>query len=595
MAPDRFDSVADALRFFGVEEDASAFGSLSRSDPIAALVACVRSAVRRDGVDVRTAVARLAAVSAELDPAESRRAAVLASAADREAPLEFREDLVARFLLSVLLREDAPLPTYARQKLDELERASDPVKINSLRNFLAQVTETFPDVARRAELEGIAQRAEAHLVRVAAPIASRRGAPRSALRRCVGIIAHVPASIPIASHTGLLVAELLGLARAAPELEIHLLVTGESSFSGPLVSRLPQLAEDRSALLDRFRREAGPFFERNLFVPEVPVATEPDSFAALGGMIRDLSPDVVLCWGGIFESRVWRRAAFESYPLVFLPFNHKNWVGPEADVVLSLGRDAARVRSDDPRARPFDFPVSLPPRAHVGTFEPFPEGRKGRAVVISAFASGRFESAFAAYDDATVDALVGFLDTRPEVVWLFVGIVDEARIVARGRGVERLVAEGRIRLLPFQVDLRAVYAAGDVYAHLPAFGGGGVGGLMAIDAGLPLVCFHDSDVAHYAGDEDVFTDLGAFLARIATLCTSVEERKRHAARQHRLAVERHSPEHSGPQLLQHCEEALTLGLRRLGGKARAASASPQGGRRWPAALRERVRAWFPRR
>jgi hypothetical protein len=591
MARPRFPAVDAALQFFGFGESADVPRGVSHVEPIASLVAAVRNAVRGGHVDVRGAIAHLRSAGAALSPDE-RRAGVAARDARPDLQEDFREELVERFLLSFLLDDQEDWLRWLRSTRAALEREGELVKLNSLRNFVAQASETFPDLPQRAELEQVGAEAEASLVRATAPMvapASRRE-QRGRRRRCVGLIAHVPASFAIASHTGLLVAELLGLAQAAPDLDVHLLVTGESSFPGPLLTRLPQVAADRTALLDRLRREAGDVFGRNLLVPEIPDMTRPDAFVALATLIRDLSPEVVLCWGGIFESRVWRRAAFESYPVVFVPFNHRNWVGPEADIVLSLERDAAAVRRKDPRARPYDFPVSLPPRLPAATFDAFARERPGSVVVVSALASGRFETAFETYDDATVDSLVGFLDEHPEVTWLFVGIVDERRMTARGRGVERLVAEGRIRLLGFQDDLRGVYAASDVYVHLPNFGGGGVGGLMAIDAGLPLVCFHDSDVAHYADAADVFTDLGAFFDRLAVLCADPQERTAHAVRQHRLATERHSASHSGPQLLRLCEEAIAVGGERLANeRGRDERTSAAGGR--VGGLLERLRSW----
>jgi dTDP-4-amino-4,6-dideoxy-D-galactose acyltransferase len=478
-----------------------------------------------------------------------------------DARFSFSQRLVGSSLASLLHGGDR-LPEVLEQFFGPLRREGRRTDINLMRNFILALLDTLPQITGRDRLRTLADEATSYLSESIRKsfILAPSVISKTSVRRCLCLISYLP-SFPQASHTPMVIAELAGLARSDSNLIVQLLITGESSFPGPSLWRLPQWPEELAEIDRRFARDAGDVFPQRVSVAAAPLPTDPLYFSTVEDSIRSFSPDVILCWGGVYESAVWRRGLYPFYPVMFVPFNFRNEYGAEADIVLSLLRQGPHYLFEDARIREFNAPVVDTPGTNR---ESVPcEGGRYNTVVVTAFNNGRLEAAFEKYDEATIDAFVGFLERNPEVTWLLVGVLNYETIPDRDPRLRLLAEAGRLRQMEFQADLSSVYAQCDVYAHLPGLAGGGVGSLMAIRAGLPVLTFFDSDVSHYVNPEDTFRNVDSFFMFLAQLCSDPPMRTRLQARQHAVVTRRHSPNECGPEMLRLLNEAAAIGKQRI--------------------------------
>ena len=245
-----------------------------------------------------------------IDEQDRRFLANLAGEFLANARFSFSQRLVGSLLASLLHGGDR-LPDVLEQLLGPLRREGRRTDINVMRNFILALLDTLPQITGRDRLRTLANEATSYLsesIRRSFTFAPS-AISNTGVRRCLCLISYLP-SFPQASHTPMVIAELAGLARSDSNLTVHLLITGESSFAGPSLWRLPQWPEEVAEIDSRFAKDAGDVFPERVSVAAAPLPTDPRYFSTLEDSIRSFSPDVILCWGGVYESAVWRRGLY---------------------------------------------------------------------------------------------------------------------------------------------------------------------------------------------------------------------------------------------------------------------------------------------
>ena len=140
------------------------------------------------------------------------------------------------------------------------------------------------------------------------------------------------------------------------------------------------------------------------------------------------------------------------------------------------------------------------------------------------------------------------LHRHPQVVWLLPG-----RDGPPPAALAELPAT-RVRVLPYQDDLRSLYRCCDVYLNPPRIGGGfSVAEAMA--EGLPTLAFNESDGGDKLGEHAVKT-MDAYFERLDALITDQALRERTGSSMGALFAETLDLEQSGPSLLAACQYAV---------------------------------------
>jgi hypothetical protein len=87
--------------------------------------------------------------------------------------------------------------------------------------------------------------------------------------------------------------------------------------------------------------------------------------------------------------------------------------------------------------------------------------------------------------------------------------------------------QGQLQVIAFDENLSAFFAHCDLFLHLPGFTGGAGGLFMALMAGVPSLCFRNTDAASRVEPGCVFdvNDLDGFMASAKALIDSPGRRK----------------------------------------------------------------------
>ncbi|WP_136444158.1 glycosyltransferase [Pacificoceanicola onchidii] len=271
---------------------------------------------------------------------------------------------------------------------------------------------------------------------------------------------------------------------------------------------------------------------------------------------EDFNPDAILRWYGFYASNVAVPALHQRFPILGIQFNAKNPVDAYSDILLNQG-ELAPEKADDPRWREHRTPIEVPPRRLDLTREEL-DLPAGARTLVSTLSGGRLEKAIQLLPPDARGQLLDLFEKYPDLVWFWVGVADEAGLRALDPRLQSLIETGRIRCLQFSDDLRALYQHCDLYVHLPAMHGGGMGVAMAVEEGKPVLCHAGADPCNFLPGNTIPTSWPGFLAELEQLIASEQTRGTYASQQSDWMRDKHSLAGVGGEVLGYIDEAVAL-------------------------------------
>lgn len=389
-------------------------------------------------------------------------------------------------------------------------------------------------------------------------------APGAGLRR-VALVVDILKAEGGYTHARSVLAICRNLIVADPALHIDLVVANERLAAGRMALDGPgaegrwlaEAAEQAMAGADAARLALHVLRGRGL-----------EGLEAAARTILGLAPDVALFGGGhrgpvSNEARVLRHALHPHLPVAFFFFQASDQVDPAIDLIIARGphRIAGRPGRVPVRVQP--YPTLTP--ATIGAGPGRRAAPEGPALIVTALAGPRLEARLDELGQRAMRRFLTLLDLCPGAIWHFVGADDPERLLAGNRALRARVAAGQAVVLPVlpAADFAAMVGRARLFVHLPGFTGGSGGAGLARRAGVPILCFQDSDLAGRQPPETVFAegDAAGFLSAARRVLAEPAFADSLAARQHAHSLRLLNEAPAG--FLDALAEAARLGRARL--------------------------------
>lgn len=363
--------------------------------------------------------------------------------------------------------------------------------------------------------------------------------PRAGLKRiaiCAGLLRHSKQGM----HARLVLEYARNLAATYPDLQILVLVTNEIPFKGPLQSfSMHRMTPTYRAGLDKLaKRILGEVACRVEFQDlELANADWQDLYEPMK-VLMNFDPDVIMHFGSKMrnESFIVRRALYRLYPTAYFFSQMTNLVDRYNDIYLARNShplcgdyDVSRVRVAPPPLR-----AEIILHESEGKLSRYKAGHVKKSLeevtIVSVLSGTRMRDIFVRYGPVLRGRIMDILDA-PTARWILVGPEDPQAVLEVDPRFRKLHEEGKLDVISFDENLSAFYEHCDLFLHLPLFTGGAGGLFMAVMAGLPALCFSNTDAATRIDPEFVFEveDIEGFLESARKLIESAELRKKKGA------------------------------------------------------------------
>ncbi len=352
-----------------------------------------------------------------------------------------------------------------------------------------------------AAIDELEQALEAVLAEPASPAPP---APRA--DRVLFVLDHLPAGGRIFSHTRQVCAYAAALARAPEIARIGVLATQETAPENPVGASEVEGPDNPGwrAELEAIDPLAGA--KVSFHTPARRGQVRPHGAAV--AWARRFEAAVIVAPQGIFRSRVVAPVLARRAAAIGLQMNATNPEPPFADLILAHGDGGGgAVRPTPARWRDHKVPM-LPFSPLVDAAAPADVA--AALVVATVLTEGRLERGLLKDRAADLTLVVDFLAAHEGATWRMVGLDDPTafakRLATASSAAAALIGTGQLALMGVVPDPAAQFAAGGLYVHLPALGGGAMGAAMAIKAGMAVLGRAGSDIANLLPAGHVFRD-----------------------------------------------------------------------------------------
>ncbi|MFZ6771808.1 glycosyltransferase [Undibacterium sp. SXout7W] len=136
------------------------------------------------------------------------------------------------------------------------------------------------------------------------------------------------------------------------------------------------------------------------------------------------------------------------------------------------------------------------------------------------------------------------INEHADVVWLMIGGAGRFPVALQG------IQESRLQLMPYTIQVQAFMMASDIYVNPPIMGGG-FSVAEAMQIGLPVVSFADSDGGDKVGDMAV-TDMDSYFGLLRKLISDRPLRAEMGTQLQRQFTQQLDLDHSDASLLRAC-------------------------------------------
>ncbi|MFZ7094087.1 hypothetical protein [Primorskyibacter sp. 2E233] len=398
----------------------------------------------------------------------------------------------------------------------------------------------------------------ANMVQDAAPTEHKEGTS------ILLLLSWIPAEPNTGAHLKQIVSYTHGLMMAGQEqgrspVRVKLLLTYDNSTTW-LVRNYQAYSRGSAAIIESAVKEAlDPEMADNFSVehilPQHHDRVE-DWLQTIVSSAEDFAPDAVIRWFGFYASNAVAPALHHRFPTLGIQFNANNPVDRYADVLLNQGQLDPK-KASDTRWRNHRIPLEVLPRRLDLPRSAF-DLPEGVFTMVSTLSGGRLEKAVTQLSAERLGALMDMLDARPDLLWLWVGVHDVETLRAHDPRLRARIDAGQIRCLQFAEDLRALYQHCDLYVHLPAMAGGGMGVAMAIEEDMAVLCHAGTDPCNFLPDTTIPTAWEPFFKELETLIASPQARRAYADQQRDWLRDKHGLTGVGHEVLDYIDEAIAL-------------------------------------
>jgi glycosyltransferase involved in cell wall biosynthesis len=269
--------------------------------------------------------------------------------------------------------------------------------------------------------------------------------------------------------------------------------------------------------------------------------------------VDDFNPDSVIRWYGFYASNFTASVIQQKYPMLGIQFNANNAIDKFAHILLNQG-DLKESHKSDPRWRNHLIPVEVLPRRLTFTRADCELPEKS-FVIASTLSGKRLEKSITMLTPERLAELLSVFERHPNLKWLWIGVHDVELLRAHDPELCRLIDTDRIRCIEFSDDLRALYEHCDLYVHLPAMFGGGMGVAMAIVEHRAVLAHAGTDPCNFLAPDTVVEGWDLFMQTLDRLITSPDERAQITQEQETWLAEKHSLAAVGQELLDYIAQA----------------------------------------
>jgi hypothetical protein len=346
----------------------------------------------------------------------------------------------------------------------------------------------------------------------------------------------------IGSHWRQVVTYVLGFSKAFPDKKINLLVTNDSS-TNELENNFHHFPlKGKDLLLSQLIEINKGKLPSNITVEIINPFLEVNYFNSILAKFDSINPAFIISWLGFFSAEIFFSKLSEKWPIASIQFQKGNVPSEYSQLVFSHGR----LQKNDRMVSKYrdhiwmDHPIPLVPEENKGTHENNELFLDNHFYVATTLGGGRFERSFVKYSDAFIDEFVRLFDTYPRLVWIFIGVADEVKIISKHEKLKKLVDKKRIIILSRVDGLRSFYSKCDMYVHLPHLHGGGWGIALAAFENIPVLCQSGVDGDNFLPTSSMFETEKIFFHKFIHLMGDVHSRAEYIENQ-KLELEKHSP------------------------------------------------------
>lgn len=280
--------------------------------------------------------------------------------------------------------------------------------------------------------------------------------------------------------------------------------------------------------------------------------------------VEDFKPNAIVRWYGFYATNAIAPALHARWPVVGIQFNATNTVDPYADILLKQGTLTPDLAATDLRWRSHRIPLEVLPRRMEMT-RAQTELPEDAFTLVSTLSGGRLEKAILSMNMPHLNDILALFDTYPDLIWVWVGVVDSQQLKNHDPRLASLIETGRIRCVAFSEDLRAFYRHCDLYVHLPRMAGGGMGVAMATAEDVAIVCHAGSDPCNFLPEDTIANDWEHFYELLTQTIESPDLRQSIATKQAQWLETSHSIRGIGHEVLDFINTAQEIRLEKLSG------------------------------
>jgi glycosyltransferase involved in cell wall biosynthesis len=376
------------------------------------------------------------------------------------------------------------------------------------------------------------------------------------------VIGHIQPLPNIGSHMRQIVSYVTGFAKKFPKKKVRLVVTNEMTTQG-FEFNLHALPPTWIKIINRqFKEVIDEKIPKNLELMLLSPHETDSFFNTVAESSLSFQPDITFSWLGFYASELFRKAISEHCPVVSIQFNAGNPPDSDSELILSQGyRDSfvGLERSDDWR----HHSIPLVPPKRWTKLDCSTVVDPERFKVVTTLGGGRLEKSFSMYAQETLDRFIRIFEKNVDVDWLLVGIKDTKNLVNADSRIDSLIKQGRLKIIDYFEDLRALYSCCDLYVHLPSTGGGGWGVGMAVFESLPVLAESGTDSNNFLPPESIYRNDHELFDKLEVLIRNREERRVLARIQLSRMDERHRPDNVAKDLFEIAIEAREKWLSKI--------------------------------
>lgn len=411
-------------------------------------------------------------------------------------------------------------------------------------------------------------RTEAYFNKACSAFPPPKNTSKKILSRCdrlVVLVEHLRAT-KIDIHAYQISLYISAFLKRRPNGEVLLLITEEFGHAEPNM-QFRFLSDGHDNLIRQYYRERldRSVLERTRFYvggassENTPIQ---QNLLTATNTIAQFQPDIVVNWGGGFESLLIRDWVQKYYPSAILQSGLASRETKGYDLYLAQGRQGDFSHRERPECwRSHAVPVVPYPKG-----DPYPEdeirNNSDSVLGVLALSNGRLEQTIASYSDEYLAKFLNIFERHPEFSFLCIGVEEPTLISERHSKLDTLMTNHRLRTRPLDPNLRAALAHTDIYLQLPGVRGGGMGAALAVAEGVPVLSHWQCDSVNYLPNVYLVERDDEYLEQLEAMIVDSRLRQTIAKAQEEKIESVHSIEAIGKQFCAYLDEAIQLHAKR---------------------------------